>query len=124
MPTTPGPSPVRWRRSRSLPWLVLVASVALTVASWWLLRREARAADRGRFEQLGERLTTGVRGRLEQAEQTLRSARALFEASQNVGRSEWRAFTRNLDPLKQHGVRGVGYVERVPRADRELFLQN
>ncbi|MDB6114265.1 MAG: sensor hybrid histidine kinase [Lacunisphaera sp.] len=115
---------MRWGRSRYLPWLVLSAAVALSVASWWLLRREARAADFGRFEYLSERITTGVFARLEQAEQTLRSARALFEASQNVGREEWRSFTRNLNPLKQPGVMGMGYVERVPRADLPLFLQN
>ena len=117
-------TPTRRHTSRYLPLIVLVVSLVLTVCSWWLLRVEARAADHGRFERLSERLTRGVVGRLEQAEQTLRSARALFEASQNVDRAAWRAFTRNLAPLTQQGLLGVGYVERVPRADLNLFIEN
>ena len=118
------PTPLRRHKPRYLPLIVLVTSLVLTVSSWVLLRTEARAADQARFERLSERLTRGVVGRLEQAEQTLHSARALFEASQNVDRAAWRAFTRNLAPLTQQGLLGVGYVERVPRADLNLFIEN
>ncbi|MSU23860.1 MAG: hypothetical protein EXS32_08565 [Opitutus sp.] len=105
----------RARRSRFLPWIVLGLGLTLTVFGWKLARVQVRAQDEARFERLKERLLEAVDQRLRVAEQALFGGRALNGTADILPRGRWTRFVESLARFYDHGVVGLGYVERVPR---------
>jgi PAS domain S-box-containing protein len=107
----------RPHRSRLLPWLVLLAGLALSVAVWLSVRMELQRQDGARFERLKERVLAAIDGRFQAAEQALYAGRALAEADEEISHAQWLRFVNSLQPFFDQGVIGLGYVLRVPRAD-------
>jgi len=115
-----GPLPknlMRPRRSRFLPWIVLAGGLALSFVGWALVRAQVRAQDEARFERLKERLLEAADNRFRSAEQALHGGRALTGATDNLPRAQWARFVESMTRFYDHGVVGLGYVERVKRED-------
>jgi PAS domain S-box-containing protein len=108
-------------RLRPLPWLVALGLGACTVAGWLSVARQVEVAERARFERLVERVETVLRDRLDSAAQTVSAARALVESSDSVSRREWATFVESTQRYSAGGVVGLGYIERVARADLDAF---
>jgi signal transduction histidine kinase/CheY-like chemotaxis protein len=108
-----------WR----LPAATLAVSLALTLLTWQLVSRQVRRAEAGRFERLADRVMTTVSARLSSATQVLHGARALIIASEDVTLADWQTYVSATSPYLNDGVVGVGYVERVARADVESLEQ-
>jgi PAS domain S-box-containing protein len=102
--------------------LVIVAcGVTLSIGGWWYARQQVLRNERDRFSQLTERLATALRERLEQTEQVLESAQALFAANPSVNASQWRIFCQSVIPQLEGNAVGLGYIERVPRERLPAF---
>ncbi|MBP6095558.1 MAG: CHASE domain-containing protein [Methyloversatilis sp.] len=105
---------------------VLAASViaALAVLLVW------KELDRRHHDRVLERLALEAREvaqtveqRMRAYRQVLRGARALFDASDNVTRDDWRAYVGALALEQDHpGIQGVGFAVRVDAADLDAHV--
>jgi PAS domain S-box-containing protein len=114
--TSPRPS-----KSRILPWLILVGGLALSVAGWHSVRSELRRQDQARFERAKERVLAAIDARFQSAEQALFGARALIESSGDVPHARWARYAAAEENFFDRGVVGLGYAQRIPRADAEAL---
>ncbi len=87
----------------------------LTISGWLIERAHVRAEDVARFERLQERLLEAADSRFRAAEQALHGGRALIGGAENLPRGSWTRFVESMSRFFDHGVVGLGYVERVQR---------
>ncbi|HTB81207.1 MAG TPA: PAS domain S-box protein [Opitutaceae bacterium] len=102
--------------------MIIACGLALSVAGWWFSRKQLRHTDELRFGRVTDRMMATMKERLLQTELVVQAGQALFAASDNVERHEWRAFTDRMMPLVGQQVVGLGYIERVPRERLPAFL--
>ena len=104
---------VRW--IGLLPIAVFLVSSALMLY-WWstLVDAQRRAIDE-HFRADAQAMATKVEERLDAYDQILRGAAALFAASDDVTRSEFRRYVEKLQIGKAYrGIQGVGFVRWIP----------
>lgn len=108
--------PVRRRariRVHGTPWLVLVASVALTLTAAAVVSRSARERDAGRFRNAMQAANDRIEGRINVYIASLRGGVALFAASDTVTEDEFRRYVERLDIHNSFpGIQGIGYSVR------------
>ena len=108
--------PVRGRariRVHGTPWLVLVASVALTLTAAAVVSRSARERDEGRFRNAMQAANDRIEGRINVYIASLRGGVALFAASDTVTEDEFRRYVDRLDIHNSFpGIQGIGYSTR------------
>jgi PAS domain S-box-containing protein len=110
--TDPTPGLVR----RSWPaLLLLVAGLTATAVATRHTQLEKVAEERREFNFACREIFLKVQDRLGKHEQILRSGAALFAATEEVSRAEWRTFVQGLQ-VEDHspGIQGVGYAQLVP----------
>ncbi|MBC7944932.1 MAG: MASE1 domain-containing protein [Burkholderiales bacterium] len=83
-------------RDIAIPWLTLLAGIAVTVLGWHLVASASERSAGERFEFLAYEIKSRVVDRLQSAEQILRGGAGLFAASQPVERNEWRDYVARL----------------------------
>lgn len=94
-------------------WIALLASLGLTVLAWHFVATGTQAQAEERFEFLTRDIQQRIDERLKTYEQVLRSAQALFHASEAVERDEWRHFVLTQNIAQTYlGIQGVGYAKR------------
>ncbi|MDB4975440.1 MAG: hypothetical protein JWN48_3781 [Myxococcaceae bacterium] len=123
----PVPSAVEPRpdsRRRHLPWLALGCSVLVTLLAWNVSSRSISARLRDQFILRSEQIALSITRRMHEHESVLRGAVALFLASKEVTRQEFREYFRHLE-LEQHypGILGIGFVRMVPRAELGAWVE-
>jgi len=102
--------------------LVFAALLAIVLFSWntakvEITRQRARAVNEN-----SAYTKDAITKRFETYEDTLRSASALFGASDSVTRSEWSTFAKSLDTADRYpGVRGIGYLELISNSEKEAY---
>jgi PAS domain S-box-containing protein len=104
-------------RSHVLPWLVLAAGLALTIAAWLSYRLELRREEAARFDRLRERVLMAIDNRFRATEQALHSGRAIVESTDELSHAQWARFVEAVSRFFDLGMVGLGYIERVPRAE-------
>lgn len=106
------------------PWVALALALVVTVAGWQALWRDsARDAER-EFERGAQSAEAAVRVRLRAYEQMLVAGAAFFAASKEVTRAQWAEFVSRLKLAERYpGIQGIGFAERVRRADLERHLK-
>jgi len=109
----------RPRLGHTLPLLVLLASLTLSVGGWWLAGRETRDNERIRFERLSDRMLGTLRLRFASTAQAIHGAGAMQEASAHVSRREWSTYVLAVQEFLSNGLVGLGYVQRIPRSEIE-----
>lgn len=100
-------------------WVILVISLIFTAAAWHISNHfvQERAADRFAFQSAD--LRQGIAKRMLEYELMLRGATALFAASRDVTRSEWRTYVEHLEIDRYFpGVQGIGFAEVIPSSAR------
>ena len=75
------------------------------------------------FQRAGDRLHADLLRRFNQPLSGLKGARGVYAASAEVSRASFRDFVDSRDMLGEFaGVRGFGFVARVPRAELDAFI--
>jgi len=100
-------------------WIVLFAVVLggalLSVAAWRYSLASEREANQVRFDRQAADLEGEMQLRVHETLRLLRSAAALFAASDDVNRADWRAFADSLNLGDSFpGLTGLGYAPVVP----------
>ena len=113
----------RWPQERTLPAAVWIVGSLLAVTAGVWRHHETDAQARSAFERSVDRVADDVRRRFRQPIFPLKGASGLYAASPRVGRAEFRAYVeaRGL-ALEFAGVRGLGFIQRVERADLDAFI--
>jgi PAS domain S-box-containing protein len=117
--------PVRQRRLASFGLTVAIVCLGLVVSALaaWSLARRAQADAQSDFSRRSEQITTEVVQRLSASVFGLKGARGAYAASEQVDRQEFKAFVGSMDLQREFpGNRGFGWVDRVPRAELEAYL--
>jgi serine/threonine protein kinase/CHASE1-domain containing sensor protein len=115
--TTPSLS----RHQRLFALALVCVGLLLTCIVFVAMRGRARHLRRIEFERQASQLAGAFRNRLELPLEVLHSIAALFDASDNVTRREFRAFVR--DALDRHpGIRALEWLPIVPGAERAAVV--
>ena len=108
--------------SNSLAFIVLALGLTISVASWKVVNDGERETATLRSERAAEEAAAQIRLRMASYEQLLRSAAALFAASDSVERSEWKIFYDSLHVEQNFpGIQGVAWAPRVTAQQRASF---
>jgi PAS domain S-box-containing protein len=112
-----------WRFSSSLPLIVLLNGLLVTVAaSRWQLEQTERQAQID-FHRIVDRLSDDIRRRLRQPIYGLRGAAGLYAANLRWDRESFKAYVASRDLKTEFpGVRGLGFIQRVGRDDLDAFV--
>jgi diguanylate cyclase (GGDEF)-like protein/PAS domain S-box-containing protein len=122
------PAPVAASLLPAWGWWILLAlalcGTAVSFGAWYLTASTEREANRTRFERRVQDTTAELQFRLDDTVRLVRSASALFAASDRVRFDEWRAFVDSQD-LEQSfpGLMGLGYAPLV-RAPELIAFQD
>ncbi|HEY3496435.1 MAG TPA: CHASE domain-containing protein, partial [Polyangiaceae bacterium] len=107
-------------RNQPLAFAVLLIGLALTSGAFVLLQARERQAARLSFERRAARTVVSFRASLERPLEVLRTLPALFEASEDVTRFEFRTFVRPA--LSRHpDIMALGWMPRVTAGARMAF---
>lgn len=101
------------------PALALAATLAVTGLLWRLQVQRVERELRDEFALRAQDVESRLAQRMLAYEQVLRGAAALFAASGQVDRGEFRDYVASLALERSYpGVQGVGFAERVPGPER------
>jgi signal transduction histidine kinase len=108
--------------SRTLPFLVLLVALLITLLSTVSFAAGARANDQLRFEREVQQTQTSIAARLDTYTTILRGVAGLFAASDGVTRAEFRAYVERLGLRERYpGVQGIGFSRRVPPGQEDAL---
>ena len=111
----------RRSRSRTLPWLVLAVGLLVSGLGWQATRQELRRQDEERFERLKERVLAAVTLRFQAPVQALYAGRSLIQSQTELPATQWAGFVQAVARFFERGVIGIGYVQRVDRAQLDAL---
>ena len=130
VPASETPLPARSRGRLpilfSLPGIGVVGActLALTLAAWHFVNSSETRRAETQFDARAQAVVASMSGRMAAYEQILRGGVGLFDASDSVERSEWRAYVQALRvPNNYPGILGFGFGTLVAPADRDEFVQ-
>jgi len=107
-----------WRRRAPLSWVALVCSTLLTLLAWDVSRRSLSGRLRDQFDLRTEQIAGAILRRMEEHESVLRGGVALFLASDEVTREEFRLYFQHLQLERFYpGIQGIGFAELVRPAE-------
>ncbi len=106
------------------PWLVLGASVCLSVFAALMTEQQSQLAREERFIREVDNLRFDLLKHMQTSINLLRSGAALFEASSEVSRNEWHSFFDAINLTNHHPeIQGVGYSPYVSDTEKQ-HLEN
>lgn len=104
--------------------LAFLLLFALTLGLWRNATEEASRIGRERFAFKVSEIQFATEQRLLAYEQVLRGGTALFAASDEVTREEWRAYVRMLHIDRNYpGIQGIGFSQRVLPTERAAHVR-
>lgn len=105
-----------------IPGLVLLLGISVTIFLFEISRNVSDQQIRAEFEKDVSDIRDSIEDRLGLYANVLRGGRGLFDASNEVSRSEWKAYTDSLSLQSDYpGIQGVGYSEIVLPEELENF---
>ncbi|MEI6126028.1 MAG: CHASE domain-containing protein [Pseudomonadota bacterium] len=112
------------RTSTWLTWALLFAGLIVTAAAGMYIKKDVKADAQREFEAACDEITLTIDARIHAHAQILRSASALFDASREVTRQEWQAYTLRQQVEQQlPGIQGLGFSLLIPRDQLAQHLQ-
>lgn len=110
-------------RAWGLAVLVFLGGVLLTVVAQQAVRRTIDDAQQAAHSRELDRLSAEISRRLIPPVQLLRGARSLYATVPNLSREAFATYVHQRDlTLDLPGVRGVGWVRAVPRAQLDAYV--
>jgi PAS domain S-box-containing protein len=118
-----GSSPTSGQPRRAwVPYFVLTVALLLTLLAAYYVSATAEARDRLHFQNSVRDAQTSIQNRLENDISSLRAGSALFAASDDVTREEFRTYVERLDfPRRFPGVQGIGFSVRVDAEEKDAL---
>ena len=117
-----GPAPLAREWSRSAFALAWVLAAASLLATLWVRSTVTTAAE-ARLRHATERGALFLEERAQAYGEILRGAGAFFRGSEHVRAAEFHAYTAALELERNYpGLLGLGFAERVPRAQLQPWL--
>lgn len=108
-----------------LPWLSLLIGLGTTFAVWHHTRADALQARQDRFNFYVAEVVGDIENRMRAYEQILHGMAALFSASRDVSRDEFRTYVESLQLAKSYpGIQGIGFSLLVPAADKRRHVED
>jgi PAS domain S-box-containing protein len=119
-----GSSPTSGQPRRAwVPYFVLAVALLLTVLAAYYVSATAEARDRLQFQNTVQHAQTSIQNRLDTYIASLRAGTALFAASEDVTRVEFRTYVDALDfPRRYPGIQGIGFSARVSHEEKDAFV--
>lgn len=120
------------RLPQHLPWILLLAALASTLAGWKLWEEVVRVRAQDRFEAVVAQIVGNITSRLHTYEQILRGGVGLFAASGAssgassgfVSRKQWHDYTEKLQISQNFpGIQGIGFAVPIVQNQLEEHLQ-
>ena len=104
-------------------WLVLALCLVATGIGWWISLSKVHTRSGYRFALHVDRVKREIESRMKGYEQVLNGAAGLFAASKSVERDEWHQYFEKVEINQRYpGIRALGFIACVPRAERETFI--
>lgn len=96
-------------------WLILLFGLMLTLGLWQYFSAQFNERAREKFVHRAEAAKNLLLSRMQAHEQILRGGAALFAASEDVSREEWRAYVTALELDRSlPGIQGTGFTQMIP----------
>ena len=100
--------------------LVFFSGVLLSSFAGWNFKQRIETEAVSHFSFVCDQITEAIHRQLDAVELVLRGGAAVFAASENVDRQEWKSYVDALQALNEiPGLQGVGFAERLSIADLE-----
>ncbi len=111
------------RAARWLPALVFLLGAVLALASAAWLDARTRADAQAAFDRIVAREVAEIANRFLRPIDGLNGARGLYATHARVSRETFRRYVATLN-MRMHfgGVRGFGFIQRVPRGELDAFV--
>jgi signal transduction histidine kinase/CHASE1-domain containing sensor protein len=125
-----GPTNAFWRgapipRFTTPALLYVTLSVAVSLGAWSYVARLGNEAQRSQFNAAQHDSEQALRHRLSVIELAVNSGVGLFRASGLVTAPEWNRYVKTLNLSDANfGIRSMGFIEPVDRADLDTFLDD
>lgn len=125
-PNMSGAAKAGWNLPRFvLPLLIGIATMFVTVWEWQNTGAAEKARAETDFAYRVQHVTSAIETRMQTYEQVLRGGVALFSASREVTRAEWRTYVDALEIQKNFpGIQGMGYAVRVPPTEKAGHIRD
>ncbi|MBH3341238.1 CHASE domain-containing protein [Pseudomonas mendocina] len=109
-------------RVNLLAWAALALALGATLLAWYNLRQSQTESATRQFELLTEELSRAIVKRMEEQESILLGAAGLLDASEDVSRADWRAYTERLRLDERYpGIQGLGFVQMLEAQQLSAF---
>ena len=103
------------RRRVWLAWVILAASIILTILATFYMKFDVDVLAKREFIFACNEVLAKIDVRLKDHEQILLSGAALFDATDQVTREQWRTFVQRLNVESNlPGIQGIGFALRIP----------
>lgn len=111
-------------RQTQLAFGVLALGLISTGFAWYHTVQSVEREAQIKFDRQVDDTKNLLNNRLQVYLDTLRATKGLFAASENVSRTEWKAFVESLNLQKRYpGINGLGFIRYVPQAEKARYEQ-
>jgi diguanylate cyclase (GGDEF)-like protein/PAS domain S-box-containing protein len=108
--------------NKFFPYLVIVIGLIISVFTGWFTYQYYKEKEHARLELASREITLHIKNRMALYEQLLRSGVALFNASDNITRTEWRIFAKEQQLSRNFkGIQGFGYSDVILPIAKESY---
>ncbi|MBQ4850833.1 CHASE domain-containing protein [Pseudoalteromonas sp. MMG012] len=105
-------------------WLVVIASLLLTVTAWKISDNQIQAKRAALFKAQSELLLTQISERMSHYEIALKAGAAAVQTySLQTPASDWKTFSDTLNIFESYpGINGIGIIYHIPKSELDSFL--
>lgn len=108
-----------------LPWLTLLAAIGITMAAWHMISSDTEREARSRLDAMAQEIASDLRQHMSDYEQVLRAGSAIFAASKEVTRHEWRSYVEQLEIGKRFpGLQLFAFTPWIKPAAKEAYIRH
>jgi diguanylate cyclase (GGDEF)-like protein/PAS domain S-box-containing protein len=106
-------------------WVILLASLSLTVLGWYISTTGVERTARMHFDSQAEEIRAAIDNRIATYEQVLRGAVCFFAASSGaVAREQWETYVNGLKLQHNYpGILGIGFSRHVPSGEKHAHIR-
>ena len=108
-----------------LPWFTLLAAIGITMVAWHMISSSTEREARSRLDAMAREIESDLHKHMSDYEQVLRAGSAIFAASQEVSRAEWRNYVDQLEIRKRFpGMQLFAFNPWIKPAEKEAYIQH